>query len=91
MEAIDVVLIAGKVVFKLYVVREEWGAEGCSVTISPCPSPKQAGSDKIVALKRCACDFMGQPRTDDDAVLSYLESVDAYKYDMLAIRRMIVQ
>jgi hypothetical protein len=26
-EAIDVVLIAGEVVFKLYVEREEWGAE----------------------------------------------------------------
>jgi hypothetical protein len=32
---------------------------------------------------------MGQRRTDDDAGLSYLESVDNYKYDMLAIRRMI--
>jgi hypothetical protein len=59
--------------------------------ISPCPSPKQAGSDKVVALKRCAPDFMGQCRTDDNAGLSYLESADNYKYDTLAIGRMIAQ
>jgi hypothetical protein len=34
---------------------------------------------------------MGQQRSDDDAGLSYLESADKYKYDMLAIGRMIVQ
>jgi hypothetical protein len=34
---------------------------------------------------------MGQQMTSDDAGLSYLESVDAYEYDTLAIRRMIVQ
>jgi hypothetical protein len=56
-----------------------------------CPSPKQADSDKVVALKRHTCDFMGQQRTDDNAGLSYLESVDNYKYDTLAIGRMIAQ
>jgi hypothetical protein len=63
---------------------------GC-VTISPCPSPKQTSKDKIAALKRRAYDFMGQHRTDDDAGLSYLESVDAYEYNMLAIGRLIMQ
>jgi hypothetical protein len=63
----------------------------CTVTDLPCPSPKQTGSNKIVALKRCAHDFMGQQRTDDDAGLSYLESVDIYEYDTLAIGRMIAQ
>jgi hypothetical protein len=61
------------------------------VTISPCPSPKQAGSDKIAALKRCAHDFMGQPWSSDNAGLSYLESMEAYDYDTLAIGRLIAQ
>jgi hypothetical protein len=69
---------------------KQWSIHPVFVTISPCPSPKQAGSDKIAALKRRACDFMGQPRTDDNAGLSYLESVDTYEYDTLAIGRMIV-
>jgi hypothetical protein len=34
---------------------------------------------------------MGQQRTDDNAGLSYLESVDAYEYDTLAIGRLIAQ
>jgi hypothetical protein len=57
----------------------------------------KAGSDRsVVALKRHACDFMGQPRTsgdqqmtNDDAGPSYLEEVDKYEYDTLAISRMI--
>jgi hypothetical protein len=32
-----------------------------------------------------------QQKTDDDAGLSYLESAEAYKYDTLAIGRMIAQ
>jgi hypothetical protein len=69
-----------------------------TVTIQPCPSSKQAVDRSVAALKRCACDFMGQLRssgdqqkTDDDAGLSYLESAEAYKYDTLAIGRMIAQ
>jgi hypothetical protein len=65
-----------------------WGG---IVTILPCPSPKQARGNKVAALKRHPHDFMGQQRSDDDAGLSYLESADKYKYDMLAIGRMIVQ
>jgi hypothetical protein len=65
--------------------------EAPDVMISPCPSPKQAGSNKIAALKRHACDFMGQQRTDGNAGLSYLESADNYKYNTLAIGRLIVQ
>jgi hypothetical protein len=62
------------------------------VTILPCSSPKQAGDNKIAALKRHARDFMGQQRSsDDDARSSYLESTDSYKYDMLAIARLILQ
>jgi hypothetical protein len=61
-----------------------------TVTIPPCPSRKQTGTDKIAALKRRARDFMGQQRSsDDDVQTSYLESVDNYKYDTLAIARLI--
>jgi hypothetical protein len=51
--------------------------------IPPCPLRKQTNEDKIAALKRHACNFMGQQRTDDDAELSYLESMDNYEYDTL--------
>jgi hypothetical protein len=71
-----------------------WGCVGTrdnSVMISPCPPPKQTGNDKITALKRHACDFMGQQRTNDNAGLSYLESAEAYNYDTLAIGRLIAQ
>jgi hypothetical protein len=69
------------------------------VTNLPCPSSKQAVNGSIVALKRRAHDFMGQQRSDgdqqmthdDDAGLSYLESVDKYKYNTLAVGWMIVQ
>jgi hypothetical protein len=61
------------------------------VMVSPCPPHKQTNEDKIAALKRRACDFMGQPRTDDDAGLSYLESAEAYDYNTLAVGRMIAQ
>jgi hypothetical protein len=47
--------------------------------------------DKIAALKRCARDFADQQMTSDDAGLSYLESMDAYEYDSLAIGRLIAQ
>jgi hypothetical protein len=66
--------------------------------IQPCPSSKQAVNGSIMALKRRARDFMGQPqssgeqqKTDDDAGLSYLESAEAYKYNTLAVGRMIAQ
>jgi hypothetical protein len=56
----------------------------------PCPSSKQANNRSTAALKRHACDFGDQQTTgNDNAGLSYLESVDNYKYDMLAIGRMI--
>jgi hypothetical protein len=65
----------------------------------PCPSSKQAVDGSVAALKRCAYDFMGQPRSsgdqqmtcDDDAGPSYLENADKYEYDMLAISRMITR
>jgi hypothetical protein len=69
-----------------------------AVTIQPCPSSKQAVDRSIAALKRRACDFMGQPRssgeqqkTDDDAGLSYLESAEAYEYNTLTIGQMIMK
>jgi hypothetical protein len=34
---------------------------------------------------------MGQPQSSDDAGLSYLESMETYDYDTLAVRRMIAQ
>jgi hypothetical protein len=58
--------------------------------IPPCPSCKQTNADKINALKRCTRDFMGKPRSsNDDVQTSYLESVDNYEYDTLAIARLI--
>jgi hypothetical protein len=65
----------------------------------PCPSSKQAVDGSVAALKRRAHDFMGQPRSsgnqqtthDDDAEPSYLENADKYKYDTLAISRMITR
>jgi hypothetical protein len=57
----------------------------------PCPPSNKAEDGSIAALKRRAHDFMGRHRTDDDAGLSYLESADAYKYDTLAIGRLIAQ
>jgi hypothetical protein len=62
-----------------------------SVTNPPCPSHKQAKEDKIAALKKRARDFRSQQMTSDDAGPSYLENTDTYKYDMLAVRWMIVQ
>jgi hypothetical protein len=70
-----------------------------SVTNPPCPSSKQAVDGSIVALKRRARDFMGQPRSigdqqttcDDDTGPSYLENADKYEYDTLAIGRMITR
>jgi hypothetical protein len=62
-----------------------------TVTNPPCPLLNAAEKRSIAALKRRAHDFMGQQRTDDDAELSYLESTDNYKYDTLAVGRMIVQ
>jgi hypothetical protein len=66
--------------------------------IPPCPSSKQAVDGSVAALKRHTRDFMGQlqssgdqQKTDDDAELSYLESAETYKYDTLAIGRMIAQ
>jgi hypothetical protein len=62
------------------------------VTILPCPSRKQKDADKINALKRHTHDFMGQSRSsDDDVQTSYLESADSYKYDTLAIARLIMR
>jgi hypothetical protein len=67
------------------------------VTNPPCPSSKQAVDRSIVALKRHARDLMGQPRSSGDQMISdnagasYLEEADMYKYDMLAIGRMIAQ
>jgi hypothetical protein len=64
--------------------------EGTGVTIPPCPSCKQTDTNKINALKRRTHDFMGQQRSsDDDVQISYLESADTYKYDTLAISRLI--
>jgi hypothetical protein len=57
----------------------------------PCPSREQTNNDKVASLKRRTCDFMGQPRQDDQARSSYLESADTYEYDTLAIARLIVQ
>jgi hypothetical protein len=62
-----------------------------SVTILPRPSSRQMKADKIAALKRRAREFGNQQKTSDDAGPSYLENADAYKYDTLAIGRMIVQ
>jgi hypothetical protein len=62
-----------------------------SVMNLPCPSRKQTDENKINTLKRRARDFMGQQRSsDDDVQTSYLESADNYKYDTLAIARLIV-
>jgi hypothetical protein len=62
------------------------------VMIPPCPSRKQTSEDKIAAWKRRAHDFMGQQRSsDNDVQTSYLESVDNYEYDMLAIARLITR
>jgi hypothetical protein len=62
-----------------------------TVTKLPCPSCKQTDADKINALKRHACDFMGQQRSsDDDVQTSYLESTDNYKYATLAVARLIM-
>jgi hypothetical protein len=62
------------------------------VTNLPCPSAKQANNGSIAVLKRHTHDFRDQQMTgDDDTGISYLESVDNYEYDMLAIGRMIVQ
>jgi hypothetical protein len=58
----------------------------------PCPSCKQTDIDKIAALKRHTCDFMGQKRSSDDHVQSsYLESADIYKYNTLAVARLIAR
>jgi hypothetical protein len=67
------------------------GREGMGVTNPPCPSMEQAENDKVVDLKRHAQQYANQQMTSDNTGLSYLESADIYKYDMLAIRRMIVQ
>jgi hypothetical protein len=66
-------------------------SESCvSVTNLPCPSSKQTNEEKIDALKRRTRDFIGQQRSsDDDVQTSYLESADNYKYDTLAIARLI--
>jgi hypothetical protein len=62
------------------------------VTNPPCPSRKQTDADKINALKRRTRDFMGQQRSsDNDVQTSYLESADNYKYDTLAIARLIAR
>jgi hypothetical protein len=61
------------------------------VTNPPCPSSKQAVNGSKAALKRRTCTFGDQQTTGDNAGLSYLENADKYEYDMLAIRRMIVQ
>jgi hypothetical protein len=50
-----------------------------------------AEDGSIVALKRHTHDFTCQQTTHDNRHISYLESTDDYKDNMLAIGRMIVQ
>jgi hypothetical protein len=58
----------------------------------PCPSSKQANDRSMAPLKRHARDLGNQQTTgDDNAGPSYLENTDKYKYNMLAIGRMIAQ
>jgi hypothetical protein len=57
----------------------------------PWPSCKQTKEDKIAALKRHTRDFTDQRRTNDDTGLTYLESTEDYKYNTLAVGRMVVQ
>jgi uncharacterized protein YggE len=60
------------------------------VTDLPGPPSVQTTHKKINALKRRARDFMSQQRSsDDDVQTSYLESMDNYKYNTLAIARLI--
>jgi hypothetical protein len=61
------------------------------VTNLPCPSMEQAENDKHMDLKRCVWHYADQQLMDGDAGLSYLESADIYKYNTLAIGRMIAQ
>jgi hypothetical protein len=61
------------------------------VTIPLCPPSIKAEDSSIAALKRHAHEFVHQQMTRDDGQISYLESADAYEYDMLVIGRMIVQ
>jgi hypothetical protein len=67
-----------------------WTFDCTFVTDPLCPLSNQAEDRSVVALKRCAIDFVHQQTTCDDRHLSYLKSADAYKYDTLAIRRMVV-
>jgi hypothetical protein len=81
------------------ICHSKWISSTSHVTNLPCPSSKQAVDGSVAALKRRTHDFMGQPRSsgdqqkteDDDTGLSYLENVDKYEYDMLAIGKMITQ
>jgi hypothetical protein len=76
----------------LLLGSEHSGKLSVDVTNSLCPPSNMAEDGSIVALKRCAHDFTHQQTTHDyDAGLSYLESADTYKYDTLAIGRMIAQ
>jgi hypothetical protein len=81
------------VVSHIHVVLDIFRRGHCTlcVTNPPCPSSKQVNDSSVAALKRHACDFGDQQTTgDDDAGISYLESMDNYEYDMLAIGRMII-
>jgi hypothetical protein len=60
------------------------------VTNPPCPSSKQANNGSIDALKRRSRDFSNQQMTSNEAGPLYLENTDTYKYDTLAISRMII-
>jgi hypothetical protein len=72
------------------------GYGGRGVTDLPCPSSNTEVDKSIAALKRCAWDFARHQTTHDhgyghNGQVSYLESMDAYKFNMLAIGRMIAQ
>jgi hypothetical protein len=56
----------------------------------PCPPSNIAEDGSIAALKRRAHDFTHQQTTHDGGTgTSYLESADDYKYNMMAIGRLI--
>jgi hypothetical protein len=74
--------------------RTLWDAfgiyEDCHGSAMPPPSI-EAENGSIAALKRHTHDFAHQQMTCDNRQISYLESMDTYEYDTLAISRMIVQ
>jgi hypothetical protein len=73
-----------------HLAELEHSSQGQNVTNLPCPPSNQAEDGSIATLQRHTHDFVCQQTTyDGGSGICYLESADSYKYDTLAIGRMI--